>query len=42
VSSGQVAVETVGLHHRYGQREALRDVAITIGRGEVFALLGQS
>jgi ABC-2 type transport system ATP-binding protein len=40
VSSAEVAVETVALQHRYGQRQALRDVSITIRRGEVFGLLG--
>jgi len=40
MSTAEVAVETVGLHHRYGERTALRDVSIAIRRGEVFGLLG--
>jgi ABC-2 type transport system ATP-binding protein len=35
-----LAVETLHLAHRYGERVALRDVSITIRQGEVFALLG--
>jgi ABC-2 type transport system ATP-binding protein len=34
------AIEISGLRHRYGQREALRGVSLTIERGEIFALLG--
>lgn len=36
----EVAVEACGLSHRYGERWALRDVTLAIGRGEVFAVLG--
>jgi len=34
------AVETVRLTHRYGEREALRGVSLSVRRGEVFGLLG--
>jgi len=34
------AVETVRLTHRYGEREALRGVSLTVRRGEVFGILG--
>jgi ABC-2 type transport system ATP-binding protein len=34
------AIEISDLRHRYGQREALRGVTLTIERGEIFALLG--
>jgi len=34
------AIEVRGLHHRYGEHEALRDVSLTIERGEMFGLLG--
>jgi ABC-2 type transport system ATP-binding protein len=34
------AIEVRGLHHRYGEHEALRDVSLTIDRGEMFGLLG--
>jgi ABC-2 type transport system ATP-binding protein len=40
VSASPAAVETVGLTHRYGDREALHGVSLTIRRGEVFGLLG--
>ncbi|HWP66352.1 MAG TPA: ATP-binding cassette domain-containing protein [Candidatus Limnocylindria bacterium] len=38
--NGPDAVETVRLSHRYGERRALREVSLSIRRGEVFALLG--
>ncbi len=34
------AIEISEIRHRYGDREALRGVSLTIERGEVFALLG--
>ena len=34
------AVEIIGLTHRYGERVALRDLSLTVTRGDVFALLG--
>ena len=34
------AIEISGLRHRYGEREALRGVSLTVERGEIFALLG--
>jgi ABC-2 type transport system ATP-binding protein len=34
------AIEISELRHRYGEREALRGVTLTIERGEIFALLG--
>jgi tungstate transport system ATP-binding protein len=33
-------LEVVGLTHRYGEREVLRDLDLSIGKGEVFALIG--
>jgi ABC-2 type transport system ATP-binding protein len=39
-SASPAALETLHLTHRYGDREALRDVSLTIHRGEVFGLLG--
>jgi ABC-2 type transport system ATP-binding protein len=37
---GEVAVAVRGLTHRYGTHEALRDVSLTVQRGEMFGLLG--
>ena len=34
------AVETVGLAHRYGSRQALAPLDLNVARGEVFAVLG--
>ncbi|MGH2510286.1 MAG: ATP-binding cassette domain-containing protein, partial [Ktedonobacteraceae bacterium] len=34
------AVEISGVNHSYGDRQALRDVGLIIGRGEIFGLLG--
>jgi ABC-2 type transport system ATP-binding protein len=34
------AIEVVGLAHRYGSRQALADLDLTIERGEIFAVLG--
>lgn len=34
------AIVCSGVHHRYGQRQALRGVDLSIRRGEIFALLG--
>ncbi len=34
------AVEVRDLRHRYGDREALKGISFTVGRGEVFGLLG--
>lgn len=34
------AIEIFELYYRYGEREALRDVSLTVERGEIFALLG--
>lgn len=34
------AIECRDVHHRYGDREALRGVDLEINRGEIFALLG--
>jgi ABC-2 type transport system ATP-binding protein len=36
----ETVIEISGLRHRYGEREALRGVSLTIERGEIFALLG--
>lgn len=33
-------VEVAGVHHRYGDREALTDVSLIVGRGQRFGLLG--
>jgi tungstate transport system ATP-binding protein len=33
-------IEVIGLTHRYGEREVLQDLSLSIGRGEVFALIG--
>jgi tungstate transport system ATP-binding protein len=33
-------IEVTGLSHNYGEREVLRDLNLSIGRGEVFALIG--
>ncbi len=34
------AVEIANLSHRYGEREAIRDLTLSIAAGEVFAILG--
>jgi ABC-2 type transport system ATP-binding protein len=34
------AVAIAGLTHRYGERTALRDIDLQVGRGEIFAVLG--
>ncbi len=34
------AIVVEDLHHRYGEREAVRSLSFTVQRGEVFALLG--
>src|SRR5436853_5928880 len=34
------AIEIDSVRHRYGEREALRGVSLSIERGEIFALLG--
>jgi ABC-2 type transport system ATP-binding protein len=34
------AIEIDGLRHFYGEREALRGVSLSVGEGEIFALLG--
>jgi ABC-2 type transport system ATP-binding protein len=34
------AIEIDSVRHRYGEREALRGVSLSIDRGEIFALLG--
>jgi tungstate transport system ATP-binding protein len=33
-------LEVAGLTHRYGEREVLKDLDLSIGKGEVFALIG--
>jgi tungstate transport system ATP-binding protein len=33
-------IEVAGLTHRYGEREVLQDLDLSIGKGEVFALIG--
>ncbi len=33
-------IEVVGLSHSYGEREVLKSLDLSIGRGEVFALIG--
>ena len=33
-------LEVAGLTHRYGEREVLQDLDLSIGKGEVFALIG--
>lgn len=35
-----VAIAITGLSHRYGDRQALRDVDLEVRRGEIFGLLG--
>jgi ABC-2 type transport system ATP-binding protein len=35
-----MAVETEGLRHLYGPREALAGITLAVGRGEIFGLLG--
>src|SRR5437870_12071487 len=39
-SSMTWAIEIDRLRHFYGEREALRGVSLSIGQGEIFALLG--
>jgi ABC-2 type transport system ATP-binding protein len=39
-SAADIALEVHGLGHRYGDRQALRGVDLTVRRGEIFALLG--
>ncbi|WP_405800721.1 ABC transporter ATP-binding protein [Streptomyces sp. NBC_01506] len=39
-SSGRLAVDVRGLHKRYGDVTAVRDLDLRIGRGEVFGILG--
>jgi ABC-2 type transport system ATP-binding protein len=39
-ASHGAAVEVRGLRHRYGDREALKGIDFTVGRGEIFGLLG--
>jgi ABC-2 type transport system ATP-binding protein len=34
------AIEVSGLSHHYGKRQALANLSLTVGRGEIFALLG--
>jgi ABC-2 type transport system ATP-binding protein len=34
------AIEITDVHHRYGDRQALRGVSLTIEEGEIFAMLG--
>lgn len=36
----QPAISVAGVSHRYGEREALRDVSLDVASGEVFGLLG--
>jgi ABC-2 type transport system ATP-binding protein len=38
--SAELAVEVQDLRHRYGEREALKGVSFSVGRGEIFGLLG--
>ena len=33
-------IKIAGLTHRYGEREVLQDLDLSIGKGEVFALIG--
>jgi ABC-2 type transport system ATP-binding protein len=40
MSATECAVEVQGLHKRYGELEALRDVSFEVAAGEVFGLLG--
>jgi len=40
VSYSEAAIEVSALSKRYGDYEAVRDIDITVARGEVFALLG--
>lgn len=40
ITGTEAAIVCRDVHHRYGQREALRGVDLEIGRGEIFALLG--
>lgn len=36
----ETAVEVRNLRHRYGEREALKGVSFSVGKGEIFGLLG--
>ena len=40
MSANDLAVEVQNLRHHYGEREALKGVSFTVGRGEIFGLLG--
>ena len=41
-SAEPLAVETQGLHHAYGERTALKDVSLSVRRGEIFGVLGEN
>jgi len=36
----ELLVDVAGLSHFYGERQALREVSFSVGKGEIFALLG--
>jgi len=38
----ETAVEVAGLSRRFGRKEALRDVALRVSRGQVFGLVGEN